>query len=100
MRVRENELIEKIAAALGRRPRVSGELRLGIGDDAALFRPRAGREIILTCDWLLEGTHIFRERHTPDSVGWKCLDRTLREIAEMEATHRSFLLSKTLPVSD
>jgi len=99
MRVRENELIEKIAAALGRRPRVSGELRLGIGDDAALFRPRAGREIILTCDWFLEGTHFFREKHPPDSVGWKCLARALSDIAAMGATPRCFLLSLALPAS-
>src|SRR5881275_2724201 len=97
MRVRENELIEKIAAALGRRPRVSGELRLGIGDDAALFRPRAGREIILTCDWFLEGTHFFREKHPPDSVGWKCLARALSDVAAMGGTPRGFLLSLALP---
>jgi len=32
--VREGELINKIDKALGRRFRVSGEVRLGIGDDA------------------------------------------------------------------
>src|SRR5207237_9850418 len=97
MRVRENELIEKIAAALGRRPRVSGELRLGIGDDAALFRPRAGREIILTCDSSPEGTHFFRETQPPDSVGWNCLARALSDIAAMGATPRCFILSLAFP---
>ena len=65
--VREGELINKIDKALGRRFRVSGEVRLGIGDDAALFRPRAGRELVLTCDWFLEGPHFLRDMHPPDS---------------------------------
>ena len=57
MRVRETELVEKIHRVLGRGHETSREVRLGMGDDAALFRPREGQEIILTCDWFLEGTH-------------------------------------------
>jgi thiamine-monophosphate kinase len=97
MTVPEGELIDKIHRAL-RLPRgVSREVRLGIGDDAALFRPRAGREIILTCDWFLEGTHFLREKHPPDSVGWKCLARALSDIAAMGGVPRCFLLSLALP---
>jgi thiamine-monophosphate kinase len=69
----------------------------GIGDDAALFRPKAGHEIILTCDWFLEGTHFLREKHPPDAVGWKCLARAVSDVAAMGGTPRCFLLSLALP---
>lgn len=97
--MRENELIRKIERALGGSSRASRKVRLGIGDDAALFRPRAGHELILTCDWFLEGTHFLREKHPPDSVGWKCLARALSDVAAMGGVPRCFLLSLALPAS-
>jgi thiamine-monophosphate kinase len=76
-----------------------GRLSLGIGDDAALFRPQAGHETILTCDWFLEGTHFLRGKHPPDAVGWKCLARAVSDLAAMGGTPRCFLLSLALPQS-
>jgi thiamine-monophosphate kinase len=70
---------------------------LGIGDDAALFRPKRGYDTILTCDWFLEGTHFLREKHSPDAVGWKCLARALSDVAAMGGIPRCFLLSLALP---
>jgi len=75
------------------------QLSLGIGDDAALFRPTRGCEAILTCDWFLEGTHFLRHKHPPDSVGWKCLARAVSDIAAMGGKPRCFLLSLALPES-
>jgi len=72
---------------------------LGIGDDSALFRPSPGHELILTCDWFLEGTHFLRDKHPPDSVGWKCLARAVSDIAAMGGAPRCFLLSLALPAS-
>jgi thiamine-monophosphate kinase len=77
----------------------SRSLALGIGDDGALFRPNAGNETILTCDWFLEGTHFLRDKHPPDSVGWKCLARAVSDIAAMGGAPRCFLLSLALPPS-
>jgi thiamine-monophosphate kinase len=70
-----------------------------VGDDAALFRPKAGHETILTCDWFLEGTHFLRDKHPPDSVGWKCLARAVSDVAAMGGVPRCFLLSLALPGS-
>ena len=75
-------------------------IRLGIGDDAALWRPRRGFETILTCDWFLEGTHFLRDVHPVDAVGWKCLARAVSDIAAMGGEPRCFLLSLALPESD
>jgi thiamine-monophosphate kinase len=74
-------------------------VRLGIGDDAALLRPRAGYETVLTCDWFLEGTHFRRDKHPPDAVGWKCLARALSDVAAMGGVPRCFLLSLAIPES-
>jgi thiamine-monophosphate kinase len=72
-------------------------LALGIGDDAALFQPTPGHEVVLTCDWFLEGTHFQRDKHPADAVGWKCLARAVSDIAAMGGVPRCFLLSLALP---
>ena len=98
----EDSLLRKIAASVRRSSKEAVSktfLPLGIGDDAALFRPLPGHETVLTCDWFLEGTHFLRDKHPPDSVGWKCLARALSDIAAMGAIPRCFLLSLALPAS-
>jgi thiamine-monophosphate kinase len=88
--------IDEIAA----RTRIRGSgVRLGIGDDASLFKGSRGFEQILTCDWFLEGTHFLRDKHPPDSVGWKCLARALSDVVAMGGIPRCFLLSLALPIS-
>jgi thiamine-monophosphate kinase len=95
----EELLLKKISRSAGpgkQSPRFHA-LSLGIGDDAALFRARPGHETILTCDWFLEGTHFLRDKHPPDSVGWKCLARAVSDVAAMGGVPRYFLLSLALP---
>lgn len=75
------------------------QVRLGIGDDAALFYPRPGFETILTCDWSLEGTHFLRNLHPPDSVGWKCVARAISDIVAIGGEPICFLLSLAIPES-
>src|SRR6266581_4377237 len=96
----EISLLKKIAQAAG--PQAEKELRIlarGIGDDAALFKPKPGHEMILTCDWFLEGTHFLRDMHPPDAVGWKCLARAVSDVAAIGGMPRCFLLSLALPKS-
>jgi thiamine-monophosphate kinase len=98
-RQNEGSILRKIAEGSGSSQ--SREFRqsvpLGIGDDAALFRPTPGHETALTCDWFLEGTHFLRAKHPPDAVGWKCLARAVSDIAAMGGIPRCFLLSLALP---
>jgi len=72
-------------------------LSLGIGDDAALISGTPGDEMVLTCDWFLEGTHFLQDKHPADAVGWKCLARAVSDIGAMGAAPRCFLLSLALP---
>lgn len=75
----------------------STDLRLGIGDDAAIISPRSGTEWVLTCDAFLEGVHFLAATHPPDSVGYKSLVRATSDLAAMGATPRFFLLTLALP---
>lgn len=97
--MREENLLQRISRAFGRSFAAGFGLRRGIGDDAALWRASLGTEIILTCDWFLEGTHFLRRKHPPDSVGWKCLARAISDVAAMGGTPKCFLLSVALPAA-
>jgi thiamine-monophosphate kinase len=91
----ENSLLRKIERIRGRQ--LASGVILGIGDDAALFRPTSGREMVLTCDWFLEGTHFLSDKHPPASIGWKCLARAISDVAAMGGAPKCFLLSLALP---
>lgn len=97
----ENSILKRIlrSAAGSTQDLVGHGIRIGIGDDAALFRPKRGCETILTCDWFLEGTHFLRDKHPSDAVGWKCLARAVSDVAAMGGVPRCFLLSLALPES-
>jgi thiamine-monophosphate kinase len=97
----ENLILKRIIgrAADSTQNLVGHGIRVGIGDDAAIFRPKDGYETILTCDWFLEGTHFLRDKHPPDAVGWKCLARAVSDVAAMGGVPRCFLLSLALPQS-
>jgi thiamine-monophosphate kinase len=93
----ENEIIGRIAKVFP--DYGSRRMALGLGDDAALWRPREGYDVVLTCDWFLEGSHFLRDKHPADAVGWKCLARAVSDIAAMGGMPRCFLLSMALPAS-
>jgi thiamine-monophosphate kinase len=74
----------------------SGIVR-GIGDDCAVFRPRASEDLVFTTDMLIEDVHFRCATHPPASVGHKTLARGLSDIAAMGAEPRFCLLSLALP---
>ena len=83
-RQNEDSILRKIADSFHSASwNTAQSVALGIGDDAALFRPKRGHQTILTCDWFLEGIHFFPEKHPPDAVGWKCLARAVSDVAAM-----------------
>ena len=75
----------------------SSALRLGIGDDCAILRPKPGYEICVTTDFTLERVHFRREWHPPESVGHRCLARGLSDLAAMGAEPLGVFLSLALP---
>ena len=93
----EAAILERVERSAARAELGQAGLRMGIGDDAALWSPTRGYETILTCDWFLEGTHFLRDKHSADAVGWKCLARAVSDIVAMGGVPRCFLLSLALP---
>jgi thiamine-monophosphate kinase len=94
----EDAVVDQIRTAARRVS--SSYVRFGIGDDAAILRsPRAGRELLLTTDQIIENTHFVMGRHPARALGHKTLARGLSDIAAMGGAPLCFLLSLSLPES-
>lgn len=91
----ELALIRQIRDRAGKS--ASTALRLGIGDDCALLRPRPGYELAVTTDLTVCGRHFRLDWHTPESVGHRALARGLSDLAAMGATPIAAFLSLGLP---
>jgi len=72
-------------------------LRLGIGDDCALLRPRQNEEFAVTTDLSIAGRHFRLDWHAPDSIGHRALARGLSDLAAMGARPVAAFLSLGLP---
>ena len=75
------------------------DVRLGIGDDAALLAVPAGQELAVAIDTLVEGVH-FPIGTAAVDIGWKSLAVNLSDLAAMGATPAWALLALTLPSAD
>ncbi len=91
----ESALIARIARRAGRS--VGRDWALGIGDDAAILRPRSGQELVVTTDAQVEGVHFRFGRETPRTVGRRALLVNLSDLAAMGATPVGALLSLAAP---
>jgi thiamine-monophosphate kinase len=71
----------------------------GIGDDAAVLRPRAGFDLIVTADLLVEGVDFRLEKGwtSPRDLGHRALAVSLSDAAAMGARPRFCLLSVGVP---
>jgi thiamine-monophosphate kinase len=67
------------STAVGRR------LRVGIGDDAAVWKPSRSAESVITTDALIEGVHFLRDAMSAADVGWRALVSNLSDLAAMGA---------------
>ncbi len=103
----ESRLIELIRKRFASSPalpvvedaRHKQELRVGMGDDAAVLRPTQGSEWVVTTDAFLENVHFLRRVHEPAAVGYKALARATSDIAAMGARPSYFFLTLGLPES-
>lgn len=82
----EFSLIERLFHPL------AGPEGLGLKDDAAVFTPRAGYDLVLTKDAIAEGRH-YLSGDPPDTVARKLLRVNLSDLAAKGATPRGYLLS-------
>jgi len=68
----------------------------GIGDDCAVYRPKAGEDLLLKTDQLIEGVH-FRKTMRPAMIGERALARALSDIAAAGGHPRCCLLALAFP---
>lgn len=73
------------------------QVRIGIGDDAALVRVSRNHDLILTADLSIEGVHFTARLHPARAVGHRALARSLSDIAAMGGVPRFALISVAFP---
>lgn len=91
-RVSEFDLIARIRTRAASR----GDVRLGIGDDAAIVAMPHGRLLAIAMDTLNSGVH-FPDGTAAADIGWKALAVNLSDLAAMGAEPAWCTLSLSLP---
>lgn len=92
----EFDLIERIRS---RCSVTRADVRLGIGDDAAILAPPPAHELVASIDTLVAGVH-FPEASSARDLGWKALAVNLSDLAAMGAMPAWAMLALTLPDAD
>lgn len=93
MDLTEEALLEAIRRVLsGAGP----EVRVGVGDDAAVLAPTGG-ELVITTDVLVEGVHFTRRSTGGRDVGHKAIVVNVSDIAAMGGSPRSAVCALVLP---
>ncbi|WP_153129896.1 thiamine-phosphate kinase [Dechloromonas hortensis] len=72
---------------------------LGPGDDCALLQPSPGKQLAVTTDMLVAGTHFLPDTD-PRNLGWKALAVNLSDLAAMGAQPRWVTLAGAMPAVD
>ncbi len=89
----EHELIASFARvieSIGARPR---GVVVGVGDDTAVVRTESGKDMLITKDSLVEGSHFRLRWFTGRELGWRLAAVNLSDIAAMGGDPRYALLS-------
>ena len=95
-KVGEFGFIEKIRSAMqAKNPSVV----LGIGDDAAIFKPTKGHEMVFTTDMLVEGRHFDFKWITPWQLGAKTMAVNVSDCAAMGAKPTAAVVSLGVPAN-
>lgn len=77
-------------------PLVTSPEALGLKDDAAVLTPRAGHELVITKDALVEGVH-FIGTESPALIAQKALRTNLSDLAAKGAIPHGYFLALMLP---
>lgn len=76
-------LIDRIHELLQKEGVEAPGVTLGIGDDTASFCPRAGYELLVTCDAMVEGRHYLPEHISPLNLGRRAMALNISDIGAM-----------------
>ncbi len=78
---------------------VWGPLAEGIGDDAAVFVPPAGEQLVVTTDASVEDVHFRASWLTAEEIGARAAAAAFSDIAAMGARALAVLIALELPVA-
>lgn len=93
--MREREFISRLL-----KPLATSNAARGLNDDAAVWLPPLGRELVLTHDVLAAGVHYLPD-DPPSDVAWKLLAVNLSDLAAMGAKPAGVLMGLALgPAQD
>jgi thiamine-monophosphate kinase len=93
--VGEFGLIDRLATALG--PPTNEALVVGIGDDAAAWKPASRCLTVATTDTLVEGIHFNLATTEWEDLGWKALAENISDVAAMGCNPRYALIALGVP---
>ena len=71
----------------------------GVGDDCAVLALEAGKQLVMSMDTIVAGTH-FPATATADQIGSRAFCTSLSDLAAMGATPQWFTLALTVPEID
>jgi thiamine-monophosphate kinase len=83
MDLREDEIVAQLVRIVGDEKTTA--IKLGIGDDAAVWQPSRSHRSVVTTDMLVEGVHFTRETMSLEDAGWRTATANLSDIAAMGA---------------
>ncbi|HKW15366.1 MAG TPA: thiamine-phosphate kinase [Candidatus Krumholzibacteria bacterium] len=93
----EFELIDAFARRIRRAGANPRGVVVGVGDDAAVLRPNAREDLVVTTDSLVEGVHFERRWLYGVNLGRRLAAVNLSDIAAMGAEPRFALVSFAIP---
>lgn len=70
---------------------------LGLGDDAATFKPSKNKEVFISTDALVENVDFLKAKAKPEEIGRKALAINLSDMAAMGAKPKAFVIALGLP---
>jgi thiamine-monophosphate kinase len=91
---REDDVLERIAAIVGRRTVPSGEVH--IGDDAAVLAPFVGQALIST-DVAVLGVHLDETLFPLEDLGFKAVAAAVSDLAAMGGRPRAAVVAVSSP---
>lgn len=91
---REDAVLERIAAIVGRRTVPAGEVH--VGDDAAVLAPFAGEALIST-DVAVWGVHLSPDLFPLEDLGYKAVASAVSDLAAMGGRPRAAVVAVSAP---
>ncbi|MFN2451465.1 MAG: thiamine-phosphate kinase [Candidatus Dormibacteria bacterium] len=95
----EERLLQQLVQGAGHPPGRGGPVIVGSGDDAAVWRPVAGTDVVLSQDAVVEGEDFRRSWITPWQLGRRCLAVALSDLAACGAEPAWCLVTVCAPES-